>query len=135
MPAFEVWAVDQSATKSDGSGGLFYIWDGAEISENANEATPEIIDLAEAAAAAGCEAPKKPHLVLANHTSPKPSHMILANVGSGNTFFINIASRSVGGCVNTIGGFNGAGGTGNTHASASSPDNSMTIVVNIGAKG
>ena len=143
---FEVWAVDQSGT-SDGptydSGGLIYIWDGAAISENASEAEPEIIDLVDAAAKAGCDAPKKPHMALANHTSNHPldfrfsraSHVILANVGSGDTFFIDIDSRSIVGCVNTVGGFNGAGGTGNTHAATASPNSSMVIVANIGAKG
>ena len=131
---FEVWAVDQSAT-SDGTGGLIYIWDGAAISENASEATPEIIDLAVAASKAGCDAPKKPHMALANNTSPKASHVVLANVGSGTTFFVNIDSRAIVGCVNTVGGFNGAGGTANTHASTASVDNSMVIVANIGAKG
>ena len=143
---FEVWAVDQSGT-SDGptydSGGLIYIWDGAAISENASEAKPEIIDLVDAAAKAGCDAPKKPHMALANHTSNHPldfrfsraSHVILANVGSGDTFFIDIDSRSIVGCVNTVGGFNGAGGTGNTHAATASPNSSMVIVANIGAKG
>ena len=143
---FEVWAVDQSGT-SDGptydSGGLIYIWDGAAISENASEATPEIIDLVDAAAKAGCDAPKKPHMALANHTSNHPldfrfsraSHVILANVGSGDTFFIDIDSRSIVGCVNTVGGFNGAGGTGNSHAATASPNSSMVIVANIGAKG
>ena len=143
---FEVWAVDQSGT-SDGPsadfGGLIYIWDGAAISENASKATPEIIDLAEAASKAGCNPPKKPHMVLANHTTQNPldfryssaSHVVLANVGSGDTFFINIDSRSIVGCVNTVGGFNGAGGTANAPASTASPDGSMVIVANIGAKG
>tara|TARA_B100001123_G_scaffold127303_1_gene148095 strand:- start:2820 stop:4187 length:1368 start_codon:yes stop_codon:yes gene_type:complete len=135
--SFEVWAVDQSGTSDEpsaDSGGLIYIWDGVAISENASEATPEIIDLAVAASKAGCEAPKKPHMVLANHTNPKASHIVLANVGSGDTFFINIESRTIVGCVNTVGGFNGAGGTANTHASTASADNSMVIVANIGAK-
>ena len=144
--AFEVWAVDQSGT-SDGPtaefGGLIYIWDGADISENASEATPEIIDLAVAASEAGCNAPKKPHMVLANHNVtdnffvpiPKASHIVLANVGSGDTFFIDIESRDIVGCVNTVDGFGGAGGTANTHAATASADNSMVIVANIGAKG
>ena len=134
-PTFEVWAVDQAATGDDGQGGLLYIWDGADISENASEADVEIIDLAEAAADAGCNAPKKPHMVLANHTGSKPSHVVLANVGSGDTFFIDVASRDIVGCVNTVGGFEGAGGTANTHAATASADNSMVIVANIGAKG
>ena len=134
-PSYEVWAVDQSGTASDGTGGLLYIWDGQDIFvKDAKEATPEIIDLAEAAKDANCDAPKKPHMVLSNYTTPKASHVLLANVGSGNTFFINIDSRAIVGCVNTIGGFNGAGGTTNSHASIASPDNSMAIVANIGAK-
>ena len=140
--SFEVWAVDQSPTSAE-HGGLLYIWDGDDISENASQATPEIIDLAVAASNANCPAPKKPHMVLANHTSNNPldfrfsraSHVVLANVGSGDTFFINIDSRSIVGCVNTVGGFNGAGGTANTHAATASPDSSMVIVANIGAKG
>ena len=82
QPSFEVWAVDQSSTTSYGGGGLIYIWDGADISANASEATPEIIDLAKKAEEAGCETPKKPHMILSNHTSPKSTHVILANVGS-----------------------------------------------------
>ena len=30
-PSYEVWAVDQSPTVSDGTGGLLYIWDGEDI--------------------------------------------------------------------------------------------------------
>jgi len=134
-PAYEVWAVDQSGTASDGTGGLLYIWDGQDIFlKGAKNATPEIIDLAKAAKDANCDAPKKPHMILSNFTTPKASHVILANVGSGDTFFINIDTRAIVGCVNTVGGFNGAGGTTNAHASVASPDNSMAIVANIGAK-
>ena len=109
-PSYEIWAVDQSATENDGTGGLLYIWDGQDVFvKDAKDATPEIINLAKAAIDANCEAPIKPHMILSNYTTPKASHAILANVGSGNTFFINIDSREIVGCVNTIGGFNGAG--------------------------
>ena len=134
-PSYEVWAVDQSPTVSDGTGGLLYIWDGKDIFlKDAKNAPPEIIDLAKAAKDADCDAPKKPHMILSNFTTPKASHVLLANVGSGNTFFINIDSREIVGCVSTVGGFNGAGGTTNSHASVASPDNNMAIVANIGAK-
>ena len=134
-PAYEVWSIDQSGTEDDGTGGRLYIWDGEDIFlDDAKDAKPEIIDLAKAAKDANCDAPIKPHMILSNHTTPKASHVILANVGSGNTFFIDIASRDIVGCVNTIGGFNGAGGTTNSHASVASPDNNMAIVANIGAK-
>ena len=49
-PSYEVWAIDQSGTESDGTGGLLYIWDGKDIFLNgAKSADPEIIDLAKAA--------------------------------------------------------------------------------------
>ena len=74
-PSYEVWAVDQSGTESDGTGGLLYIWDGQDIFvKDAKDATPEIIDLAEAAKDANCDAPKKPHMILSNYTTPKASH-------------------------------------------------------------
>ena len=134
-PSYEVWAVDQSPTVSDGTGGLLYIWDGEDIFlKDAKNASPEIIDLAKAAKDANCDAPIKPHMILSNFTNPKASHVLLANVGSGNTFFINIATREIVGCVSTVGGFNGVGGTTNSHASVASPDNNMAIVANIGAK-
>ena len=45
-PSYEVWAVDQSGTASDGTGGLVYIWDGKDIFlKGAKSASPEIIDL------------------------------------------------------------------------------------------
>ena len=135
-PSYEVWAIDQSGTESDGTGGILYIWDGKDIFLNgAKSADPEIIDLAKAAKDANCDAPKKPHMILSNYTTPKASHAIVANVASGNTFFINIESRAVVGCVSTLGGFNGAGGHTSSHASVASPDNSMVIVADIGAKG
>ena len=109
-PSYEVWAVDQSGTASDGTGGLLYIWDGEDIFlKDAKKAKPEIIDLAKAAKDANCDAPKKPHMILSNFTTPKASHVLLAIVFSGNTFFINIASLEIVGCVNTVGVFNGAG--------------------------
>ena len=88
-PSYEVWAVDQSGTESDGTGGLLYIWDGQDIFlKDAKDATPEIIDLAEAAKDANCDAPKKPHMILSNYTTPKATHAILANVVSFYTLFI-----------------------------------------------
>ena len=85
-PAYEVWSIDQSGTEDDGTGGRLYIWDGEDIFlDDAKDAKPEIIDLAQAAKDANCDAPKKPHMILSNFTNPKASHVLLANVGSGNT--------------------------------------------------
>ena len=49
-PSYEVWAIDQSGTESDGTGGTLYIWDGKDIFlKGAKSADPEILDLAKAA--------------------------------------------------------------------------------------
>lgn len=120
-PSFEVWAFDQSDTQPDG-GGLLYIWDGGDISHKARNATPEIIDLAQAAAEAECSVATRPHMAATNHSSP-PSHVVLANVVSpGKIFFIGADSREVEGCVS---------GVGNSHAAIPTPDDSMVIVDDI----
>ncbi len=117
QPDFEVWAIDQADTAPDG-GGLLYIWEGDDISDNPSEAEAEVIDLAQAAAEAGCPVARRPHMVLANHADP-PSHVIISNVASGHIFFMDVDSREIVGCVS---------GTGNAHAAVATPDNSMVIV-------
>ncbi len=117
QPDFEVWAIDQADTSPD-DGGLLYIWDGADISDNPSEAEAEVIELAQAAAEAGCPVARRPHMLLTNHTEP-PSHVIISNVGSGHIFFVDVESKEIVGCV---------GGAGNAHAAVATPDNSMVIV-------
>lgn len=134
-PNYEVWALDQADTHSDG-GGLLYIWDSEDLSRNAKQSSPEIIDLAEAAQAAAadnssCKIAKRPHMILANHASP-PSHMVLANVASGDTFFLDIDSREIVGCVSTK---EAAGGAVSSHNSSASPDNTTVLVDTIGDNG
>ena len=125
---FEIWAVDQSDTRAD-QGGVLYIWDGnAQAGDEA-----EVVDLAQAADEAGCPAGKRPHMVLTNHASP-PTHVIMANVGSGSTFFVDPATRQLVGCVSTKDGFNGIGGSAQSHAANGTPDDSMVIIADIGGK-
>ena len=99
--SLEIWGFDQANTR-EGGGGLLYIWSGAELlGDNPASIAPEIIDLGEAAEAAGCAVPTRPHMGLANRSNP-PTHVVIANVGSGDTHFIDIASRTIVGCVNTV---------------------------------
>ena len=134
-PSFEIWAADQSGTRFDAEtgdeigGGLLYIWDGKDLSEKASEATSTVIDLAKAVEGTPCPIPKRPHMLLANFSEPRPSHVILASVGSGDIFFIDVASRAIVGCVNIVDA--GGIGTAKAHAANATPDNSMVIVADI----
>ncbi len=114
---FEVWALDQSDTSS-GGGGRLYIWKGADLSQDASKAKPEIIDLAEAAKAANCSIARRPHMILPNHTTP-PSHVIISNVGSGDIHFLDVKTRKIAGCVQ---------GAGTAHAAAATLDNRIVLV-------
>ncbi|MCS7275660.1 MAG: hypothetical protein NZ695_01360 [Dehalococcoidia bacterium] len=125
---FEVWAIDQSDTHPQG-GGLLYIWQGAEMVRNPSAAVPEVIDLAQAALAAGCPVGKRPHMGLAIEM-PRPTHFVLANFESGDVFFVHIDSRQVVGCVNLVG--KGGVGSVRTHAAMPTPDLSMVIVADLG---
>lgn len=131
IPNFEVWALDQADATSEG-GGFLYIWNGTALSNSdPGSVTPEIIELAKAATDAGCPVAKRPHMVLANYTNP-PTHVIIANVGSGDIQFVDVKTRAIVGCVRTVGGFEGAGGSSATHAANATPDNSMVIVSDVG---
>jgi hypothetical protein len=130
-PPFEVWVLDQADTHSEG-GGLLYIWDGTALSTvDPNSVTPQVIDMAKAATDAKCPVSKRPHMVLANYGKP-PTHMIISNVGSGDVQFMDIKTRAVVGCVRTVNGFEGAGGSKADHAAYGSPDNSMVLVSDTG---
>lgn len=129
-PSYEVWAVDQADTVDTG-GGLLYIWDSADLIRSARDAEPEVIDLADAATDAGCSIAKRPHMIWKNYSS-SPSHMVLANVGSGDTFFIDIETRQIVGCVSTK---NAANGAVSSHNSSATPDNTVVLVDTIGDPG
>ena len=118
-PSFEIWAADQSDTDPAGGGRLF-IWNGAEISKNAQRAKPEVIDLAEAAKAADCQVGRRPHMLLANYTKP-PTHVIISHTASPALFFVRVKDRTVAGCLEI-----------DAHAATATPDNSMVIAADIG---
>lgn len=125
-PTVEVWAVDQADTISGVGGGLIYIWDANDLSKDAAEATPEIIDLADAAneasgvlASAGCDAlGTRPHMVQANTSH---SHVALSHTASESLYFINTSTRSITGCAPH-----------HAHFATGSPDESMVIAGDIG---
>lgn len=121
---FEVWALDQADTLEGKGGGLLYIWKSADIARSPAAAKPTVIDLAAAAAAAGCPIAKRPHMLLGNHAGPA-SHAIISNVASGDIQFVDIASRKIVGCV---------AGAGNAHAAVGSPDDSMVMVADLGGQ-
>jgi len=129
-PSYEVWAVDQANTVGSG-GGLVYIWNSNDLVRNARDATPEVIDLASAATTANCNIATRPHMIWENYSNP-PSHMLLANLASGDTFFMDIPTRQVVGCVSTK---DAAGGALNSHNSSATPDNTKVLVDTIGSPG
>lgn len=129
-PSYEVWALDQANTVGSG-GGLIYIWNSNDLVRNARKATPEVIDLASAATAANCDIATRPHMIWENYSNP-PSHMILSNFASGDTFFMDIPTRQVVGCVSSEAAAEGAL---NSHNSSATPDNRKVLVDTIGNPG
>lgn len=124
-PTYEVWAFDQADT-AEGGGGQLFIWDGHDLERHAGRAQPDVIDLAELAAAseANCDLAQRPHMALPNHSDP-PSHVIVANVASGDVHFVNVDTRQIDGCV---------GGLGAAHAAVPDRDNEMILVADIGGQ-
>lgn len=132
--ALEIWGFDQADTR-EGGGGILYIWSGSELlGDNPAAIAPEIIDLGEAAEAAGCPVATRPHMGMTNRSQPA-THVLIANVASGDTHFFDIESRTIVGCVNTVEGFDGAGGSISAHATMASPDNSFALVADMGPAG
>jgi hypothetical protein len=125
---FEIWAIDQSETVSEG-GGKLYIWQGKELSRNPSQAKPEVIDLAEAAMAAGCEVGRRPHML---HTNESNTRVVVSQFASGATHFFDVKTRKIVGCVSTK---DAALGAINSHNSQPTPDESMVIVDTIGTSG
>ena len=127
----QVWALDQSDTDPAG-GGLLYRWSQAALLRRAQAARPAVLNLADAARAAGCPVGRRPHMTFGDRPRPS-SHVVVANVGSGSTFFMDAQRATVVGCVSTLAGFGGAGGSVSAHAAVPSPNGSMVIVADIGA--
>ncbi len=130
---YEVWALDQSDTDAAG-GGLLYVWNASALRLRADLATPTKVNLADAARAAGCPVARRPHMAIASRSRPS-THVVLANVASGMTYFMDVRTKAIVGCISTAGGFAGAGGSVASHASVPTPDGRMVIVADMGAAG
>ncbi len=89
---FEVWATEQS-----GAAGKLYIYNGADLNDDAAAAVPEVVDLG-AAVAALClaqtgSAPVRAHMFAFN---PDHTHGILSYVATGHVVFLDAERRSPG---------------------------------------
>lgn len=123
---YEVWIVDQSDTTADG-GGTLYIYPGPALEgAAAATATPEVINLGEAARslclAQTGTAPRRPHMLTINAAQ---NHAILSFVATGHVLFIDAATRTPVGCIDV-----GA----QAHAAFPAPDESYVVVANQNGK-
>ena len=118
---FEVWATDQS-----GAGGKLYVYNGADLNDNAAAAVPEVIDL-DGAVSDLCReqtgsAPVRAHMLEFN---PAHTHAILSYVASGHVVFLDAATRAPLSCID-VGQ--------QAHAAYPSPDGRYVVVANQNGK-
>ena len=121
MTPFEVWATDQS-----GAGGKLYVYNGADLNDNAAAAVPEVIDL-DGAVSDLCReqtgsAPVRAHMLAFN---PAHTHAILSYVASGHVVFLDAATRAPLSCID-VGQ--------QAHAAFPSPDSRYVVVANQNGK-
>lgn len=128
---YEVWAVDQSNSPGLTYGGMLYIYDGKEL-ERGDEAIPEKIDLAGAAAQlcfAKTQAnPVRPHMIAVNASQ---SHAVISFVASGHVLIMDARTRQPVDCIRTS---IGAGGARQVHFAIPSPDETYIAVANQNGK-
>lgn len=118
---FEVWAVDQS-----GAAGTLYIYDGAQMTDEAANATPAVLSL-DALVAPLCvaqtgSAPIRGHMLGLNSSH---THLILSYVATGHVVFIETATRTPVACIDV--------GV-QAHAAFASPDDQHVFVANQNGK-
>jgi len=122
---YEVWVMDQSDTTTDG-GGTVYIYDGAELLLNANQAVPEVLDLGGSARNLCLNqtgsAPKRPHMIFFNVAQ---THAIISFVTTGHVLFMDAATRTPLNCIDV--------GV-QAHAAVPSHDESFVVVANQAGK-
>jgi len=118
---FEVWAVDQS-----GTAGKLYVYNGADLGDNAATAVPEVVDLGGAVASLCLSqtgtAPVRGHMLTFN---PANTHAILSYVATGHVVFIDAITRAPLTCIDV-----GA----QAHAAFPSPDSRHVVVANQNGK-
>ena len=122
---FQVWAIDQSDTTSDG-GGTLYVYDGHSLmGRHAEHAAPRVVDLGGAARALCLaqtgSAPRRPHMFMFNHGR---THAVLAFVATGHVLFMDAEASPIA-CIDA-----GA----QAHAAMPSPDDSYVVVANQNGK-
>ncbi len=118
---FEVWATEQS-----GAAGKLYIYNGADLNDDAAAAVPEVVYLG-AAVAALClaqtgSAPVRAHMFAFN---PDHTHGILSYVATGHVVFLDAATRAPLACLDV--GLQ-------AHAAFPSPDSRYVVVANQNGK-
>ncbi|HEY6415653.1 MAG TPA: hypothetical protein VIX41_05435, partial [Acidimicrobiales bacterium] len=119
--AYEVWATDQS-----GTAGRLFIYDGDDLTEEAQTAMPEVVDLG-GAVSAQCLAdtgttPTRAHILVFNASG---THAILSYVATGHVVFMDAATRAPIECIDV--------GV-QAHAAFPSPDERYLVVANQNGK-
>jgi hypothetical protein len=129
---FEVWLIDQEDRFNAGTGTL-HVFDGRELTRDAETATAETIDLG-GAVRSRCEAetgttPARPHMLVFNGGDDSGdggnTHAVIAYVGSGHVAFLDAATREPLDCIDV--------GT-QAHAAWPTPDQDRLIVANQNGK-
>ncbi len=129
----EVWMIDQSNSPGKTFGGILYIFKGEQLrGQAAAKATPEVIDLGGAAAAACLAAtganPVRPHMLFFNAAQ---THAVIAFVFSGHVLILDATARTPVACLRATLASNGAR---QAHAAIPSPDESYILVANQNGK-
>jgi hypothetical protein len=130
--SYEVWLIDQEDKFNLGQGTL-HVFDGRELTHDAEDADPETIDLG-GAVRQKCEAetgstPARPHMLVFNGGDDDGpggnTHAMIAYVASGHVAFLDAAARAPLDCIDV-----GA----QAHAAWPTPDQDHLIVANQNGK-
>jgi hypothetical protein len=130
--SYEVWLIDQEDRFNTGQGTL-HVFGGEELTDDADDAEPETIDLG-GAVRQKCEAetgspPSRPHMLVFNGGDDDGpggnTHAVIAYVGSGHVAFLDAAERAPLDCIDV--------GV-QAHAAWPTPDQEHLIVANQNGK-
>ena len=130
--SYEVWLIDQEDRYNAGVGTL-HVFDGEDLTDDAESAEPESIDLG-LAVRQRCEeetgtTPSRPHMLVFNGGDHDGrggnTHAMIAYVGSGHVAFLDAASREPLDCIDV--------GV-QAHAAWPTPDQEHLIVANQNGK-
>lgn len=131
---FEVWLIDQSDTNGQAYGGAIHIYDGDDLTGDANvpSTVVETLDLS-GATSSMCMAstganPVRPHMLSFNSTQ---RYAILTFVASGHIAIFNAETRAPVACLRASVGANGER---QAHAATPAPDDTYILVANQNGK-